>query len=243
VQFGDTQSKKERSKTESRSRAAISSFPKRRFSSQVSPSSSPAATRPHPWASFTVPDHPRTPGSIGYPVPGVELALVDDDGRFVTTPGTRGKICGRGDNVKKGYWRNPDAASEAIVDGWFRIGDIGVFDADGAFRIVDREGPDHSRRLQRLPPGDRRGPAPPPGRRPGRGGRRADAHNGEEVMAVVVLKPGATAGPRDMVAWCRTRLAGYKRPHIVEVRDNLPLGPTGKALKPALRASARSQAA
>ena len=59
----------------------------------------------------------------------------------------------------------------------------------------------------------------------------------------VVLKPGATAGPKDIVLWCRTRLAGYKRPHIVEVRDNLPLGPTGKVLKQALRASARSQAA
>ncbi len=60
---------------------------------------------------------------------------------------------------------------------------------------------------------------------------------GEEVLAVVTLKPGTTAGPKEIVAWCRGRLAAYKRPHLVEVRDTLPLGPTGKVLKQALRAS------
>ncbi|MDQ3642489.1 MAG: AMP-binding protein, partial [Actinomycetota bacterium] len=197
-----------------------------------------------PVASFTVPDRPRTPGSIGYPVPGVELALVDDDGRFVTTPGTRGEICVRGDNVMKGYWRNPDATAEAIVDGWFRTGDIGEFDADGAYRIVDRKKDLIIRGGYNVYPREieevlHRHPAVAQAAVVG----VPDARYGEEVMAVVVLKPGATDGPKDIVAWCRTRLAGYKRPHIVEVRDSLPLGPTGKVLKQALRASARSQAA
>ena len=197
-----------------------------------------------PVASFTVPDRSRTPGSIGYPVPGVELALVDDEGGFVTTPGARGEICVRGDNVMKGYWRNPDATAEAIVDGWFRTGDIGVFDVDGAYRIVDRKKDliirggynVYPREIEELLH-----------RHPGIAQAAVvgvpDARYGEEVMAVVVLKPGVTDSPKDILAWCGTRLAGYKRPHIVEVRESLPLGPTGKVLKHALRAAGRSQAA
>ncbi len=197
-----------------------------------------------PVASFTVPDRPRTPGSIGYAVPGVELALVDGGGRFVTTPGARGEICVRGDNVMKGYWRNPEATAEAIVDGWFRTGDIGVFDENGAYRIVDRKKDLIIRGGYNVYPREIEEVLH---RHPGVAQAAVvgvpDARYGEDVMAVVVLKPGATDGPKDIVAWCRTRLAGYKRPHIVEVRDSLPLGPTGKVLKQALRASARSHAA
>jgi long-chain acyl-CoA synthetase len=65
-----------------------------------------------------------------------------------------------------------------------------------------------------------------------------DARRGEEVKAVVTLKPGTTATPNEIVAFCRHRLASYKYPRLVEVRDSMPLGPTGKVLKSALRASA-----
>jgi long-chain acyl-CoA synthetase len=65
-----------------------------------------------------------------------------------------------------------------------------------------------------------------------------DPRRGEEVKAVVTLKPGTTATPTEIVAFCRRHLASYKYPRLVEVRDSLPLGPTGKVLKSALRASA-----
>ena len=162
----------------------------------------------------------------------------------MTTPGARGEICVRGDNVMKGYWRNPEATAEAIVDGWFRTGDIGVFDENGAYRIVDRKKDLIIRGGYNVYPREIEEVLH---RHPGVAEAAVvgvpDARYGEDVMAVVVLKPGATDGPKDIVAWCRTRLAGYKRPHIVEVRDSLPLGPTGKVLKQALRASARSHAA
>ncbi|MGH9266442.1 MAG: AMP-binding enzyme, partial [Acidimicrobiales bacterium] len=176
-------------------------------------------------------------GSIGYPVPGVELALLGDDGRFVTTPGSPGEICVRGDNVMKGYLRNPDATAEALVDGWFRTGDIGVVDAHGAYRIVDRKKDliirggfnVYPREVEDVLHGH------PDVAQAAVVGVPHPRH-GEEVRAVVVLKAGATAGRDDLVAWCRDRLAPYKRPRIVEIRDGLPLGPTGKVLKQALRA-------
>jgi long-chain acyl-CoA synthetase len=197
-----------------------------------------------PVASFTVPDRPRTPGSIGYPVPGVELALFDDDGRFVTTPGTRGEICVRGNNVMKGYWRNPEATAQAIVDGWFHTGDIGVFDADGAYRIVDRKKDLIIRGGYNVYPREveevlHRHPAVAQAAIVG----VPHPRYGEEVKAVVTLKPGATADPDEILAWCRTRLAAYKRPRTVEVRDSLPLGPTGKVLKQVLRAGPSSSQA
>jgi long-chain acyl-CoA synthetase len=189
-----------------------------------------------PVVSFTVPDRPRTPGSIGYPVPGVELALRGDDGRFVTAPGTPGEICVRGGNVMKGYWRKPEATAEAVVDGWFRTGDIGVVDVHGAYRIVDRSKDLIIRGGYNVYPREveevlHRHPAVAQAAVVG----VPHPHYGEDVKAVVVLKPGATARPSEIVAWCRDKLASYKRPHTVEVRESLPVGPTGKVLKRALR--------
>ena len=191
-----------------------------------------------PVVSFTLPELPRTPGSIGYAVPGVELALLGDDGRFVTTPGERGEICVRGNNVMKGYWRNPEATAEAIVDGWFRTGDIGVFDAHGAYRIVDRKKDliirggynVYPREVEEVLHGH---PAVAQAAVVGVPHRRL----GEDVKAVVILTPGAAATPEEIVAWAADRLAAYKRPRVVEIRDSLPLGPTGKVLKSALRAA------
>ncbi|MGI8806378.1 MAG: long-chain-fatty-acid--CoA ligase [Acidimicrobiales bacterium] len=196
-----------------------------------------------PVASFTVPDRPRTPGSIGYPVPGVELALLGDDGRLSTTPGTSGEICVRGDNVMKGYWRNPEATAAAIVDGWFRTGDIGVVDAHGAYRIVDRKKDLIIRGGYNVYPREveealHQHPAVAQAAVVG----VPDPRYGEEVKAVVTLRPGTTAVPKEIIAWCRARMAAYKRPHIVEIRDSLPLGPTGKVLKNILREAAAQAA-
>jgi long-chain acyl-CoA synthetase len=189
-----------------------------------------------PVASFTVPDRPRTPGSIGYPVPGVELALLADDGAFVTTPGERGEICVRGNNVMKGYWRNPEATAAAIVDGWFRTGDIGVVDSHGAYRIVDRKKDLILRGGYNVYPREveevlYRHPAVAQAAVVG----IPHLRYGEDVKAVVTLKPSATTTPEEIVAWAKAHLASYKRPRTVEIRDSLPVGPTGKVLKTALR--------
>jgi long-chain acyl-CoA synthetase len=180
-----------------------------------------------PVVSFTVPDRPRTPGSIGYPVPGVEMALAAD-----------GEICVRGDNVMKGYWRNPEATTAAIVDGWFRTGDIGEVDEHGAYRIVDRKKDLIIRGGYNVYPREieevlHRHPAVAQAAVVG----VPHARLGEDVKAVITLKPGMTTTPDELVEWCYDRLASYKRPRIVEVRDRLPLGPTGKVLKSMLRAA------
>jgi len=192
-----------------------------------------------PVASFTVPARPRTPGSIGYPVPGVEMALLGDDGQFVTASDSPGEIVIRGHNVMKGYWRNPEATAAAIVGGWLRTGDIGMTDVHGAFRIVDRKKdliirggynvyPREIEEVLHRHPDIAQAAVV---------GVRHD-RLGEEVKAVVVLKPGHTTTPSDVTLWCRSRLAAYKYPRIVEIRDRLPLGPTGKVLKKELRAEA-----
>jgi long-chain acyl-CoA synthetase len=192
-----------------------------------------------PVASFTVPELPRTAGSIGYAVPGVELALLADDGSFVTTPGQRGEICVRGNNVMKGYWRNPEATAAAIVDGWFRTGDIGTFDVHGAYRIVDRKKDLIIRGGYNVYPREveevlHRHPAVAQAAVVG----VPHARYGEDVKAVVTLKPGATATADELITWAEPHLAAYKRPRIVEIRDTLPVGPTGKVLKAALRDAA-----
>ncbi|HEX8771390.1 MAG TPA: long-chain fatty acid--CoA ligase [Acidimicrobiales bacterium] len=189
-----------------------------------------------PVVSFTVPDRPRTPGTIGYPVPGVEMRLVDDQGAVVTRPGDLGEICVKGPNLMKGYWRNSAATGEAVVDGWFHTGDIGVVDIEGAYRIVDRKKdmviragynvyPREIEEVLHLHPAVAQAAVvgvPHP-------------RYGEEVKAVVILKQGSVVTVTEIVEWCRERLAAYKYPRIVEVRESLPLGATGKVLKHALK--------
>jgi long-chain acyl-CoA synthetase len=192
-----------------------------------------------PVVSFTVPDRPRTPGSIGYPLPGVDVRLVDDGGGLVITPDTAGEVQVHGPNVMKGYWRNPAATAEAVVDGWLRTGDIGMTDVHGALRIVDRKKDLIIRGGYNVYPREVEGvlhlhPAVAMAAVVG----VPDSRQGEEVKAVVTLKPGTTATPNEIKAFCRSHLAAYKYPRVVEVRDTLPLGPTGKVLKTALRTSA-----
>jgi long-chain acyl-CoA synthetase len=188
-----------------------------------------------PVASFNIPEKPRKPGSIGYPVWGVELSIQDPDGRELPD-GDRGEICIRGHNVMKGYLGRPDATAEAMRGGWFHTGDIGIRDADGSYRIVDRVKDMIIRGGFNVYP------------------REVEevlyghvavaevavigvehASHGEEVKAVVALKAGTSATPDDLIAWCRERLAAYKYPRIVEFVDALPKGPTGKILKRELK--------
>ena len=191
-----------------------------------------------PVATFNVPDRPKRPGSIGLPIPGVELRLVDQAGRVVSEPGTPGEIWVRGPNVMKGYHGNPEATAEAISDGWFRTGDIGTRDADGYYRVVDRKKDMILRGGFNVYPREVEdalhgcadvAEAAVVG--------VPDERFGEEVVAFVVLKPGATVTRAELRALCRGRLAAYKYPRHIEIVDSLPHGPTGKILKRELRRS------
>jgi long-chain acyl-CoA synthetase len=188
-----------------------------------------------PVASFNMLGRPRKIGSIGYPVWGVEMAIVDDDDRPLPD-GQPGEIVVRGHNVMKGYWKRPDANAEALRNGWFHTGDVGVRDADGCFTIVDRKKDMIIRGGFNVYPREveevlYQHPAV----------REAavigipHASHGEEVKAVIALGEGHSATAEEIVAWCKERLAAYKYPRIVEFADTLPKGPTGKILKRELK--------
>ncbi len=184
-----------------------------------------------PVASFNRPDIARKPGSIGVPVRGVEMKLVDDDGKDVAQ-GDVGEIAIRGENVMKGYWRREDATREAIPDGWFRSGDMAKQDEEGYFFIVDRkkdliirggynvypreveealyEHPDVAEvAVVGIPHDDL----------------------GEEVGAAVALKPGKKVSEDELRDFAKERLAAYKYPRHLWVVEELPKGPTGKILR------------
>ena len=171
------------------------------------------------------------PGSIGYPIDGVEMRLVDGAGDDVPA-GEVGEIVIRGHNVMKGYWNRPDATAEAIQDGWFHSGDMARQDEDGFFYIVDRKKDliirggynvypreleevfyEHPAVLEAAVIG-----LPHP-------------THGEEVAAAVALRPGAEATPEELREYVKERVAAYKYPRSVWLVDSLPKGPTGKVLK------------
>jgi long-chain acyl-CoA synthetase len=182
------------------------------------------------------------PGSIGRPLPGVEVRIVDASGEDVEE-GDPGEIVVRGPNVFRGYWRQEEATREALRDGWFHTGDVGYADADGYIFLVDRvkdliivsgfnvyprEVEEVLHRHPKVAEAAVIGVPHP--------------HTGEAVKAVVVLKPGETATEEEIIEHCRRSLARFKCPQVVEFADELPALPTGKVLKRALRDRERSGA-
>jgi len=188
-----------------------------------------------PVASFNVLDRPRQPGSIGYPVWGVEMAILDDLDRPLPD-GERGEICVRGHNVMKGYWKRPDATKEALRNGWFHTGDIGVRDSAGSYTIVDRKKDMIIRGGFNVYPREIEEVlyAHPAVLEAAVVGVPHESH-GEEVKAILALRPGHKLSAAEVIAFCKERLAAYKYPRLVEFRDALPKGPTGKILKRELR--------
>ncbi|HTF32316.1 MAG TPA: long-chain fatty acid--CoA ligase [Myxococcota bacterium] len=188
-----------------------------------------------PVASFNVLDRPRQPGSIGYPVWGVEMAILDDLDRPLPD-GERGEICVRGHNVMKGYWKRPDATKEALRNGWFHTGDIGVRDSAGSYTIVDRKKDMIIRGGFNVYPREIEEVlyAHPAVLEAAVVGVPHESH-GEEVKAILALRPGHKLSAAEVIAFCKERLAAYKYPRHVEFRDALPKGPTGKILKRELR--------
>jgi long-chain acyl-CoA synthetase len=184
-----------------------------------------------PVASFNHPNQVRKPGSIGTPIEGVQMRLIDDNWNTVPA-GEIGEIAIRGHNVMKGYWNKPEATAETLKDGWFRTGDMARVDEDGYYYIVDRKKDLIIRGGYNVYPREieevlHEHPAvaevavigiPHP-------------DLGEEVGAAVALKPGASATPEDLRAFARDRVAAYKYPRRVWLVDSLPKGPTGKILR------------
>jgi long-chain acyl-CoA synthetase len=184
-----------------------------------------------PVASFNHPDRERKPGSIGVPVRGVEMRVVDADGKDVPA-GEVGEIVISGPNVMKGYWQRDEATAEATKDGWFHTGDMAKSDDDGYYFIVDRKKDLIIRGGYNVYP-----------REVEEALYEHEAvaevavvgvpHDqlGEEVGAAVALKPGAAATEDELRAFAKERLAAYKYPRHVWVVDSLPKGPTGKILR------------
>lgn len=181
-------------------------------------------------STFNPPDERRRPGSCGKPI-GNEMKIFDEQDREVAS-GELGEIVLRGENILKGYYRNPEATAHAFRNGWFHTGDIGYCDADGFFYIVDRKSDMIIRGGENIYPREidevlYQHPAVAAAATVG----VPDQLYGEEVAAFIVLKQGKKATEDDLIAFCRERLADYKCPKSVRIVKDIPKGPTGKLLK------------
>jgi long-chain acyl-CoA synthetase len=186
-------------------------------------------------ATFNASATERRAGSIGRPVWGVDVRVVDGDERELPPgPDNVGEIVIRGHNVFKGYHGNPAATAEAMRDGWFHTGDLAYRDDEGYLFVVDRKKDMIIRGGFNVYPREiedvlHTHPAVMDAGVIG----APDERLGEEVVAFVVLR--APAAPEELVAHCKERLAAYKYPRRVVVVEDLPKGPTGKVLKSELR--------
>ena len=184
--------------------------------------------------AFNRKDAPRL-GSVGQPVPGVEVRIVDDDGGDVPL-GELGEIIMRGHNVMLGYRNMPEATAEVLRNGWLHSGDVGRLDDDGYLYVVERKKDLIIRGGFNILPRDveevlHEHPAVAQAAVIGVPDRRM----GEQVRAYVQLKAGATATPEELMAFSRERLAAFKTPSSVELVPALPLNAIGKVLKRQLR--------
>jgi long-chain acyl-CoA synthetase len=182
-------------------------------------------------ATFNGLHRQRKPGFVGVPLPGMQVRVVDPAGAELG-PDLVGEVIIRGPQVMKGYYGRPEATAETLRDGWLYTGDLGLKDVDGDLRIVDRKKDliirggynvypqeveqvlyEHPDVVEVAVVGVK------------------DAHLGEEVAAVVVLKSGAQTDPHALNAWAKTRLSAYKVPRLFRFSPALPQGATGKILK------------
>ncbi|HEX6601514.1 MAG TPA: long-chain fatty acid--CoA ligase [Solirubrobacterales bacterium] len=184
-----------------------------------------------PVACSNHPDRERKPGSIGTPINGVEMRVVDDDDNPLDQ-GEVGEIVIRGHNIMKGYWQRPDATEEAMRGGWFHSGDMARTDEDGYFYIVDRKKDLIIRGGYNVYPREVEEVLyEHPRIREAAVVGIPDDELGEEVGAAVVPQDGEKLQPEEVSAYVKERLAAYKYPRVVWFMDDLPKGPTGKILK------------
>lgn len=184
-------------------------------------------TEASPTIAYNRADVPIRPGSVGHPLPGVDVKIVDPLGTEVATD-QLGEIIVRGPNVMKGYWNNPTATDAAITDGWLATGDIGRIDADGYLYMVDRLKQVIIRGGFNVYPGEveavlREHPAVAEAAVVG----IPDARVGEEIVAFIV-GTGASVSEEHLRDYARTNLASYKSPRRFVFATELPRTPTGK---------------
>jgi long-chain acyl-CoA synthetase len=185
-----------------------------------------------PVATFSDPARDPRPGSIGVPIWGIDVRLVDADWKTVESAGEVGEIAIRGHNIMKGYYKRPEATAEVMKDGWFRTGDLARRDDDGFYYIVDRAKDMIIRGGYNVYP------------------REIEEvlltheavslaavvgvpseEHGEEIKAYVILEEGASLTEDELREWCKQQMASYKYPRVVEFAGNLPMTATGKILK------------
>lgn len=180
-------------------------------------------------------DEPVKPGSVGRAFPGVEIRIVDEEGRELSTDEV-GELIVRGENISPGYFRNEAATREALRDGWLHTGDIARIDADGYLFIVDRKKDLIIRGGFNIYPRDLeeiivKHPAVAEVAVIG----APSESMGEEVVAFVVRKPGERIEEHELIQYCQEKLAKYKTPRKIVFTDALPRNGVGKILKKNLR--------
>ncbi|MEY3532945.1 MAG: hypothetical protein RI979_969 [Pseudomonadota bacterium] len=200
-------------------------------------------TETAPLVSFNPLDDRAKPGSIGIPVPGCDVVLVDDDGKPVPT-GTPGEVKVRGPQVMSGYWHRPEETAKTLQKGWLFTGDVAVMDADGFLRIVDRKKDlvlvsgfnvypnEVEDALAKMEAVLEAAVVPIP-----------DAKTGEAVRAYIVKNPDyeGDLATEDILRHCKALLTDYKVPKSIIIRDELPKSPIGKILRKDLKAEVRAE--
>jgi fatty-acyl-CoA synthase len=173
----------------------------------------------------------------GWPIPGVQIRVVDSEGHDVRPDGERiGEIMVRGNTVMDGYYRDPDATSVAIRDGWLRTGDMATLDEAGYVLIKDRSKDVIIRGGENISSVEvENALAAHPAVLECAVVAAPDGTFGEAPVALVVLKPGMDASAKELKLFCRARLARFKVPREIHFHDALPKGGTGKILKAELR--------
>ena len=193
--------------------------------------------QPKPGVEWAAGERHINQALTGYPIPGVEIRVVDADGKDVPHDGQAiGEVIARSDGVMQGYWQQPEATAQALRGGWFHTGDMAVMNQDGYILVVDRakdiivSGGENISSLElektlAAHPGVYEAAVIPV----------PDPRWGEVPKALVVLKPAAAATEQELLEFCRSKIAHYKCPRSVEFLDALPKTGTGKILKKDLR--------
>jgi long-chain acyl-CoA synthetase len=194
-------------------------------------------TEASPMVSFNSPKRERKAGSVGLPLPGVEMRIVDDEGEEVK-PGEVGEIIVQGPNVMKGYLNRIEATKEVLRDGWLYTGDLAVLHENGfgfivvrkknvivksGFNVYPREVEKHLNLHPKVKEAVVVGVP--------------DPLHGEEIHATVVLRSGETATEQEIIEYAKEHMATYKCPRIVHFMETLPKGPTGRVLRDDIKAS------
>jgi fatty-acyl-CoA synthase len=202
---------------------------------------SPILTLAQPRAFLTASEAPEKrverQAMTGWPLPGVQLKVVHLDGREVRPDGEQiGEIVVRSNTVMEGYYRDPDATAATIKDGWLHTGDMATLDDHGYVLIKDRSKDVIIRAGENISSVEvENAVMAHPAVLECAVVSAPDRHLGEAPIAIVVLKPGATATARELREFCRGSLARFKVPRDVQFRESLPKGGTGKVLKAELR--------